>query len=568
MSERARQIDALLESGEPRTFGRYVLYAPIARGGMATIHIARLVGDDGFSRIVAAKRLHPQFTEDPDFVEMFRDEAEIASRVHHPNVVPVLDIVADGEDVVLVQEYVHGVPLDRLFRVVASRAEVIPARIVIGIVAGVLAGLHSAHETADEHSSPLGIIHRDVSPQNIIVSAEGIPRLLDFGIAKARSSAHVTRAGLLMGKIAYMAPEQVRSEEVTRAADIYSCGVVLWELLALRRLHPGQGHAQILAAVVRGAVPTLTQALEPMRGAISRDRWALLERLEPIVARSMATLPQNRYESAAEMLGALVRVVPPASALEVADWVKTRGEEYLERRQQVLARIEESWRSVSKIAVVSSVASTTGGPQSGVQRVRAESGVVTAASLSSAAQPASAMYVSGDAEGAEANAGVDANGARSRGHWVPWAVAGASLFVSAVLVGALVAARHVPAEGPEVAPPRLPTAAIVAASSGAAASPSGVVAPSPSSGVVAPALAAGGESSVPAISFLAAPMTAARAVHAPAAAPARKPAADAPSTAARAPAAAAQAAALPPKAECDPPFYFEGTKKVFKPSCI
>src|SRR5580704_17581648 len=147
--ESARQIVALLESGEPRAFGRYVLNAPIARGGMATIHIARLVGDDGFSRIVAAKGLHPQFTEDPDFVEMFRDEAEIASRVHHPNVVPVLDIVLDGEDVILVQEYVHGVPLDRLFRAALAAREPIPVRIVVALVAGVLAGLHSAHETAD-----------------------------------------------------------------------------------------------------------------------------------------------------------------------------------------------------------------------------------------------------------------------------------------------------------------------------------------------------------------------------------------------------------------------------------
>ncbi len=224
---------------------------------MATIHLARLVGDDGFSRIVAAKRLHPQFTEDPDFVELFRDEAEIASKVRHPNVVPVLDIVLDGEEVVLVQEYVHGVPLDRLFRASSARAEPIPPRIVAGIVAGVLSGLHSAHETCDDRSIPLGIVHRDVSPQNIMVSTDGIPRLLDFGIAKAQTSAHVTRAGLLMGKLAYMAPEQMRSEAVTRAADIYSCGVVLWELLALRRLHADKGQTQILSAVLGGPAPSL-----------------------------------------------------------------------------------------------------------------------------------------------------------------------------------------------------------------------------------------------------------------------------------------------------------------------
>src|SRR5580692_2934253 len=144
MGDTARQVDPLLESGEPRAIGRYVLYTPIARGGMATIHIARLVGDDGFSRIVAAKRLHSQFTEDPDFVEMFRDEAEIASKIHHPNVVPVLDIVLDGEEVILVQEYVHGVPLDRLFRAACVGRKPIPPRIVVGIMAGILSGLHAA----------------------------------------------------------------------------------------------------------------------------------------------------------------------------------------------------------------------------------------------------------------------------------------------------------------------------------------------------------------------------------------------------------------------------------------
>src|SRR5580693_7860209 len=169
MGESARSIESSLEGAEPRAFGRYVLYAPIARGGMATIHIARLVGADGFSRIVAAKRLHPQFTEDPDFVAMFRDEAEIASKIHHPNVVPVLDIVLDGEEVVLVQEYVHGVPLDRLFRAACAASEAIPLRIVVGILSGILSGLHAAHETTDETGRPLGIIHRDVSPQNVMV---------------------------------------------------------------------------------------------------------------------------------------------------------------------------------------------------------------------------------------------------------------------------------------------------------------------------------------------------------------------------------------------------------------
>jgi serine/threonine-protein kinase len=561
MVQHARQVDALLEAGEPRTFGRYVLYAPIARGGMATIHIARLLGDDGFSRIVAAKRLHPQFTEDPDFVEMFRDEAEIASKVRHPNVVPVLDIVLDGEDVILVQEYVHGVPLDRLFRAASARGEPVPPRIAVGIVAGVLAGLHSTHETGDDGSHPLGIVHRDVSPANIMVSAEGIPRLLDFGIAKAQSSAHVTRAGLLMGKIAYMAPEQLRGEAVTRGTDIYASGVVLWELLAHRRLHMEKGQAQIAAAVLAGPAPTLTQALEPMRESMSKERWDLVSRIAPITTRAMAMFAQDRYASAAEMLRELSQVAPVASALEVADWVKTRGGEYLERRRQVLARIEESWRSVSKVPVTSPIS----GPVSGVQRVRSASGVVTAATLASEIHPASsAMYVPMqpvEVQVVPSNPPPALEGPRAI-RWVPWVVAAASVLVSTVLVCFLVFRRPEAEIAAPVPPPHETTAVVVA--------PPPTAAPP----------AAPAESSVPATSFLAPPMIAPKAlpppappttqvttVHASAPLPARKPAADSPPAPARA-AAAPATGGTSPKADCDPPFYFEGTKKVFKPSCI
>lgn len=243
---------------ESRTIGRYVLYGPIARGGMATVHFARLVGADGFSRLVAAKRLHAQFTEDPDFIEMFRNEARIASCIHHPNVVPVLDLVVENEEVILVQEYVHGVPLDKLFRSAVQSQTWVAPNIVVAIIAGLLAGLHAAHETKDERGEPLGIIHRDVTPHNIVVGDDGVPRLLDFGIAKARSSAQVTRKGLMKGKLTYMAPEQFRGEKMTRRVDVYSVGVVMWELLTLRRLHAGRDDLEVLSTSMAGVVPSLT----------------------------------------------------------------------------------------------------------------------------------------------------------------------------------------------------------------------------------------------------------------------------------------------------------------------
>ncbi|MBA3542817.1 MAG: serine/threonine protein kinase [Deltaproteobacteria bacterium] len=174
------------------TIGRYVLHRQIARGGMATIHIARLMGDEGFSRIVAAKRLLPEFAEDADFVAMFLDEARIASKVHHRNVVPVLDLVNTGDEVILVQEYVHGVPLHWLLRTARQTRTVIPLEVAVAIAGQVLAGLQAAHDTTDEVGAPLHIVHRDVSPPNVMVAADGTARLLDFGVAKATMAGSTT----------------------------------------------------------------------------------------------------------------------------------------------------------------------------------------------------------------------------------------------------------------------------------------------------------------------------------------------------------------------------------------
>src|SRR5262249_10188452 len=157
--------------------------------------------------------------DDPDFVEMFLDEARIASKIHHPNVIPVLDVVLSGDEVMLVLEYVHGVPLSQLFRLALGGETPVPVPIVVAVITGGPRGLHAAHEARDERGESLDVVHRDVSPQNVIVSIDGIPRLLDFGIAKARTSAHVTLEGFFKGKVAYMSPEQLRMERVTRQAD-------------------------------------------------------------------------------------------------------------------------------------------------------------------------------------------------------------------------------------------------------------------------------------------------------------------------------------------------------------
>jgi serine/threonine protein kinase len=205
----------------PRSIGRYVLYGEIASGGMATVHFGRLSGPAGFSRTVAIKRLHPQYAKDPEFVSMFLDEARLAARIRHPNVVTTLDVVTTGAEIFLVMEYVQGESLSRLLRAVRPMMTPADTRIVATIVSGVLHGLHAAHEARDEQGQPLRIVHRDVSPQNVLVGTDGVPRVLDFGVAKAAGRVQTTREGQLKGKLAYMAPEQVRGE-VTRVTDVYS----------------------------------------------------------------------------------------------------------------------------------------------------------------------------------------------------------------------------------------------------------------------------------------------------------------------------------------------------------
>ncbi len=343
------KLAGLSEDSEKRhtvTVGRYLLHRQIARGGMATIHIARLMGDEGFSRIVAAKRLLPEFAEDTEFVAMFMDEARIASKVHHPNVVPVLDLVTTTDEVMLVQEYVHGVPLHVLLRTAHEHNQKIPVRIAISIASQVLSGLHAAHMTVDEMGEPLNIVHRDVSPQNVMIAVDGSARLLDFGVAKATMAAHVTRDGTFKGKLAYSAPEQVRGRPCQQS-DVYALSVVLWELLVGHRMHnSAQGEAELVATIMGGTMPTVTEALsnEADWGAIDSDEWKMISTIEPVVAKGMSIDLGERFASAADMERELVRAVPPASTSEVAAWVRSIGKDFIEGRDKIIAAEEASWR--------------------------------------------------------------------------------------------------------------------------------------------------------------------------------------------------------------------------------
>src|ERR1700742_4409241 len=241
----------LPQEGAPHTVvGRYAIFDEIASGGMATVHMGRLLGAAGFSRTVAIKRLHAQFARDEEFSAMFMDEALLAARIQHPNVVQTLDVVPIDKEILLVMEYVHGVPLSALLGAARRAGQRLQLRVVAGIMAGVLEGLHAAHETRNELGEPLGVVHRDVSPQNVLIGLDGTPRLIDFGVAKAMGKMHATREGQLKGKLAYMSPEQVRGVEVTRLSDVFSAAIILWEALTFERLFTGNTPAELLLRVL------------------------------------------------------------------------------------------------------------------------------------------------------------------------------------------------------------------------------------------------------------------------------------------------------------------------------
>jgi serine/threonine protein kinase len=295
--------------------GRYELGAEIGVGGLATVHIGRILGDVGFSRPVAIKRLHPHLARDPAFVAGFVDEAHLAVRISHPNVVATLDVISAEGELLLVMEYVAGASLSHLLRAGGSGDELAHVACVAAVMVDALAGLQAAHDAVDENGKSLGLVHRDVSPQNIMVGFDGRARMLDFGVAKAtgRKARERTRTGVIKGKLGYVAPEQFDGT-VSRQSDIYAAAVVLWEAVAGRRLFDGDTDGEIIHRVLSGRVD-----------APSVHRPGLSPELDALVLRGLSMEPSARFVTAEEMATALRRAVQPASALEVAEWVKRLG---------------------------------------------------------------------------------------------------------------------------------------------------------------------------------------------------------------------------------------------------
>ncbi|MDF3070239.1 MAG: serine/threonine protein kinase [Polyangiaceae bacterium] len=322
------------ERGPSHTVGRYALFEQFAAGGMATVHFGRLDGAGGFSRVVAIKRLLPHLLENQEFTEMLLKEARLAARVRHPNVAATLDVVATKGDVLLVLDYVHGEALSTLCRTQAKEKKAqVPLSIATGIALDMLQGLAAIHDATDEKGRSLSLVHRDISPPNVLVGADGVARVLDFGIATALDHIEETAPERRKGKRGYMSPEQLRGERLTQRSDVFSAGIVIWELLAMRRLFPADQEKEPGDAVLRGDYPRVT-----------RYRPDLPAALDAIVMRALSLSPEARFPSMHELAEEFEAAAPArANARRISEWVLDLARDALAERTRMVARVE-NWQ--------------------------------------------------------------------------------------------------------------------------------------------------------------------------------------------------------------------------------
>lgn len=310
--------------------GRYALGDPIASGGMATVHLGRVSADGGFGRIVAIKRLQDDLVGSPEHESVLREEARLASRIGHPNVVATLDIVREGSEMFLVMEHVVGQSLAQL--VFGSNGGKVEAKMAAGVICGVLEGLNAAHLARGGDGKWLSIVHRDVSPENVIVGVDGLARLLDFGIAQGKGRDPVTRAGQLKGKFGYMPPEVLMGEEATQRGDLYAAAVVFWEMLTGERLFeagPDGRQVDIIPQVVEGKIDPPSTRTD-----------GIVAQLDAAVMKGLSREPHARYESAREFAMAIEDCLAVASSRRIGEWVLQRAAKPLAERATQLEQFE------------------------------------------------------------------------------------------------------------------------------------------------------------------------------------------------------------------------------------
>jgi serine/threonine-protein kinase len=335
-----------MDGSRPSIQGRAARYEPLfklASGGMATVYVGRLVGAMGFQRLVAIKRPHRHLLEDPRLVQMLLYEATLASKLQHPNVVSVQDVVQIDDLVYLIMDLIEGASLSELVRASNEQSVPIPRETSIRILLDTSAGLHAAHELSDDDGTSMGLVHRDVSPHNVLVGVDGVARVTDFGIAKCVNvkGKDTTTTGTLKGKYAYMAPEYIQGRTVDRRADIFSLGVVAWELLAGRRLFLGDSPPATMMSVVREPAPPLSDATD-----------AFGKVLDDVLAQALAKDPSDRFDTVQAFANALESSARAASSVapasDVGTIVRSLHGEALEKRKRQLKRTLEDLSRVDR----------------------------------------------------------------------------------------------------------------------------------------------------------------------------------------------------------------------------
>ncbi|MEM6991254.1 MAG: protein kinase [Myxococcota bacterium] len=275
----------------PQVVDRYELVHRLGHGGMATVHLGRATGRAGFEKLVAVKVIHPHLASEPEFVDMFLDEARIAARLHHPHVVQILDVGEDDGVYFMVMEYVEGDTLSSLIRQLRKHEDQLPLSAVLQIAADAAEGLAAAHELEDRDGNPLQLVHRDVSPHNLLVGMDGNIKVVDFGIMKAAGKRSNTLTGQLRGKLSYMSPEQARGRPLDHRTDLFALGAVIWELCTNRRLFEADSDSETLELVRECKVPDLSDV-----------RPDLPDGLAEVLRKCLARDAADRYDSAQQML--------------------------------------------------------------------------------------------------------------------------------------------------------------------------------------------------------------------------------------------------------------------------
>jgi serine/threonine protein kinase len=317
----------------PSSVGKYRLIAELGRGGMARVFLAMARGPGGFNKLFVIKEPWPSVASDPKGLDRFLREARIAARLSHPNVVQTVEVVAEGGGYYIVMEYLDGQPLDRVVRRAGAGSMAVPLGLHLRALSDVLAGLHYAHELCDYEGRPLGLVHRDVSPQNVFLTYDGQVKLVDFGIAKSDGEGTDTTKGTIKGKVRYMAPEQAAGARADRRVDVFSVGVMLWEALAGRRLWGELGEGEVVIHLVTKRVPAAREAGAELPPELLR-----------VCDRALAVEPDARYQTAGEMRADLERaaeaIAPPETGL--GPFV---GALFEHDRRQVAELIQEHARS-------------------------------------------------------------------------------------------------------------------------------------------------------------------------------------------------------------------------------